>query len=404
MTKNLLKIMHYIAILMLSLNIEGAMSWAAQTDSPQAMVREASKPLPKIYTIYNISMDETAASSRAASQVARLSAQRLALKKLFRKIIGKADYDKLPPFTDGQVTELVSGIEVANEKISDVRYLADFTIHFSREKIYNFLSNLQIPFAETLSRPVSVLAVLEKEGASVLWEENNPWRRAWQDYDTINNLVPLNIIEPSHHNRLAITLWQAQKGDLTALQAFAKENNIRKLYVMNAQLEKNLVAGSYALDLTIFTNEDAQPAYRTRITTENIYKDMPNSLSDEAGDSGELARLYNEAIKEATYWLDNQWKEKVMVRFGVSSHLTMVLKYDRAEDWFEIKKKLQSISLIRKVIYNKITTTESDVVMEHSGDVEQIILTLDQKNLTLTKNPDNYDPLKADLWVLSIKK
>jgi len=380
------------------------MSWAAQTDSPQAMVREASKPLPKIYTIYNISMDETAASSRAASQVARLSAQRLALKKLFRKIIGKADYDKLPPFTDGQVTELVSGIEVANEKISDVRYLADFTIHFSREKIYNFLSNLQIPFAETLSRPVSVLAVLEKEGASVLWEENNPWRRAWQDYDTINNLVPLNIIEPSHHNRLAITLWQAQKGDLTALQAFAKENNIRKLYVMNAQLEKNLVAGSYALDLTIFTNEDAQPAYRTRITTENIYKDMPNSLSDEAGDSGELARLYNEAIKEATYWLDNQWKEKVMVRFGVSSHLTMVLKYDRAEDWFEIKKKLQSISLIRKVIYNKITTTESDVVMEHSGDVEQIILTLDQKNLTLTKNPDNYDPLKADLWVLSIKK
>ena len=51
---------------------------------------------PKIYTIYNISMDETARTSSLASQAALRKAQRLGLNKLFRKIIREEDYGKLP--------------------------------------------------------------------------------------------------------------------------------------------------------------------------------------------------------------------------------------------------------------------------------------------------------------------
>ena len=82
----------------------------------------------------------------------------------------------------------------------------------------------------------------------------------------------------------------------------------------------------------------------------------------------------------------------------------MKIKFDRSEDWFEIKKKLESISLIRKIIYKNFTTAAAEVEIEHSGDVEQIILTLDQENLLLTEQIESLEMTGDYLWVLTLKK
>ena len=333
-------------------------------------------------------MDETATSSRQASRAALKKAQRIALEKLFRKIIREEDHKHLPPLTDGQITELVSGIEIANEKSSSVRYIADFTVHFSRDKIYNFLSAMQLPFAETLSSPVNILTVLEKDGAALLWEKSNDWRTAWMDYDTINNLVPIKVITPSRTGRMTMTAWQAQQGDPEALDKFARLTGLRTLYIMSAQVENDYGAGGRSLTLKIFKAGEDMLAYETTVTT--------------SGDVENLDALYDEAIKRATYWLDNQWKEKVMIHFGTSSHLIMNIQFDQSEDWFTIKKRLESISLIRKVTYRKFKTNSAEVEIEHSGDVAQITLTLEQEDLILqTESEDNPG---SENWILTLKK
>ncbi len=381
----------------------GANSWAVGNVAQQDSLKKKQIFVPKIYTIYNISMDETASTSRVASQAAVKLAEREALEKLFRKIIREEDQIQLPEITDGQVTELVSGIEVANEKSSSVRYLADFTIHFSREKIYNFLSELQIPFAETLSSPVSVLTVLEQEGAGFLWEKENPWRAAWAKFDTVNNLVPLHIIGPSYENRMALTLWQAQMGDIEALQDFADHKNIRKLYVITAKVDKNILNNSWSLNLTIHSNKERN-IYTKIFTREDITHASLVEHFGERGSENTMTALYNEAIKEATYWIDNQWKEKVMIHFGLSSHLNINIAYENAEDWFEIKKKLESLSLIRSVTYKKFTVKEAEIDIEYSGDVEQIILALEQEKLTLTNMLQGNEYGDKDYWLLRIAK
>ncbi len=326
---------------------------------------------PKIYTIYNISMDETARTSSLASQAALRKAQRLGLNKLFRKIIREEDYGKLPDLSDGQVTELVNGFEVANEKTSRVRYIADFTVHFSREKIYNFLSVLGMPFAETLSNPARLLTVVEIDGAVMLWESSNSWRTAWRDYDTINNLVPIEIIDSSKIHRMTVSPWQAQRGDPAMINRLAAEVRGRDLYVMSAKVSYDVLTGNRVLDLTVFKEGLATPAYVTQVS---VAEEGPETLD----------KLYQEAIDRATYWLDNQWKEKVMIHFGEASQLTVRIDFSSPEDWFAIKRKLDGISLIRKVILQKFSTTGALARMEHSGDVEQIILTLEQENMALT--------------------
>ena len=381
LNKFLLKTAYYTIILMLCFNVSNDISHAQEIESQSGS--------PKIYTIYNISIDETAATSSRASRTAVRIAQRTALEKLFRKIIREDDQAGLPALTDGQVTELVSGLEVANEKSSRVRYIADFTVHFSRDKIYNFLSERQIPFAETLSNTVNILTVLEKDGAAVLWESSNEWRSSWKAYDTANNLVPIQVVESSLANRLAITAWQAQQGNMELLQKLADKQGGRKFYVMNARVEKDFVEGRNSLELIIFKVGEDQHEFSTTLAIEN--------------NTDDLEELYNEAIKRATYWLDNQWKEKVMIHFGTSSHLNVNIKFDRSEDWFEIKKKLESISLIRKVTYKKLSIMAAAVEIEHSGDVGQIMLTLEQEDLILTGLAENMD-LDAPFWALMLKK
>ena len=130
----------------------------------------------------------------------------------------------------------------------------------------------------------------------------------------------------------------------------------------------------------------------------------------------ELSELYNEAIKKATYWLDNRWKEKVMIHFDSSSHLKVDIHFNQSEDWFEIKKRLENISLIRNMVIKRMTTHKAVVEMEHSGDVEQITLALGQKNLDLVQEDaalagqvdimqnQDINPSVKHSWILTLKK
>ena len=93
-----------------------------------------------------------------------------------------------------------------------------------------------------------------------------------------------------------------------------------------------------------------------------------------------------------------------MIHFGMSSHLSIKIAYENSENWFEIKKKMESLSLIRNVTYKKFTVTEAEIDIEHSGDVEQIILALEQENLSLTNMSEENEGLEDNFWLLKIVK
>lgn len=379
-----LKTIFYTIFLMLYINSYGPIAVAGESINSADI---HSLPEAKIYTIYHISVDETASTSRKASQNARRKAQRMAFQHLLRKIIRQEDQENLSEPDDRQIADLVSGIEIANEKTSHIRYIADYTVHFSRDKMYNFLLTRKIPFAETLSEPVNILTVLEEGGAAVLWEKQNAWRKAWQSYDTVNNLVPVRVILPTLKHRMALNQWQAQAGKRSQLQLFAAEFGLNNLYVMSLGVERDIGRKAMILTLNIYSDKEDIAVYNETIIVADAAQEQNN--------------IYDEAIRQATYWLDNQWKEKVIIHFGASSHINVMIKYDQRDDWFAIKEKLESISLIRKMTYRNFKITAVDMELEHSGDVAQIILALAQQELILEKQDEN---ITGYPWRLTLKK
>lgn len=347
--------------------------------------REAS-----IYSIYNIEVDETSRNVTTARDRALQKGQRSALERLFRRIILISDREKLPNFSDQEVTEFISGYEINNERRSGVRYIASLVVHFNRDKVNEVLSFYQIPFAETLGTAVSVLPVLEEAGALMLWERNNKWREAWQQYDVINNLVPIDTPAPSLKNRMYISALQAKTDDQKSIQSFIRENRLNDLIIATATMRKQAATETLVLDINLKRND-------SNFEQENATKIISVSVPayDEQGRSNQDA-LFKAGVDAATDWVDDLWKSKVLVSYGSASTIAARGTLSQINDWLIIQKQLAKVNLVRNYQLKNLTINEVDLEIEFAGDVEQLALSLAQQGLSLIHNEND------QMWSIGI--
>lgn len=374
---------HYLILLISIVFISDAPSYG-QIGS-ENIDREAS-----IYTIYNVEVDETSRNVTTSRDRALQKGQRQALEQLFRRIILISDREKLPSFTDPEVTEFISGFEINDERRSTVRYIASLVVHFNRSKINDILGFYQIPFAETLGTSVSVLPVLEEAGALRLWEKDNKWRLAWQDYDVINNLVPIETPKPSLKNRMYISALHAKNDDQKSIQSFIRENTLNDLIIATATVKKDVANGQLLLDINLKRNDPA-------LEEENISKQINVAVPayDENGEPN-LDALYLAGVDAATDWVDDLWKSKVLVNYGFASKISASGHLNEISDWLLIQKQLEKVNLVRNINLKSITIDNIDLEIEFAGAPEQLALSLAQQGLWLEQEEG------GQLWTIGL--
>ncbi len=364
-----------------NLNLASAQNFAANDD------REA-----RIYTIYNVEVDETSRNVTTARDRAIQKGQRAALERLFRRIIRISDRENLPSFTDQEIQEFISGFEINDERRSSVRYIASLIVHFNRTKINEVLSFYKIPFAETLGTAVSVLPVLEEAGALMLWEKNNKWREAWQQYDVINNLVPIDTPMPTLKNKMYISALQAKNGDTNSIEAYIRENTLNDLIIATATVRKNTATDELVLDIQLDRNN---PTLEEENTTKRLSVRMP--AYDENGISN-IDALYLAGVDEATDWVDDLWKSKVLVNYDFASKINARGTIGKMEDWVVIQRQLGKVNLVRNVNLKSISINNVDLEIEFAGAPEQLALSLAQQGLMLEPGTEN------EAWTIGLNE
>src|SRR5271169_1611814 len=154
-----------------------------------------------------VKVDATADSAAAAREVARTDGQRRALAAVIERLSGASEPAKPPKLDDKTITDMVVSFEVANEHMSAVRYVADYTFHFRPSKVRRLVRVVETPpadsgsksppdkspgdsgkspgeaagkpSAESGNRTVVVLPVYQNGSNLVLWDDPNAWRTAW---------------------------------------------------------------------------------------------------------------------------------------------------------------------------------------------------------------------------------
>jgi hypothetical protein len=286
------------------------------------------------------------------------------------------DRPRLPAANDAMLNDIIQGFEVANERRSTVRYLADYTFHFRADSIKQLLRNQGIPFAETLSKPLVVLAVLDGANGPVLWDDPNPWREAWNNATLPQGLVPLTVPLGEVEDVAAIDAAAAEKGDDAHLQAIAADYGNGDVLVTRAAIKQSGDAKS--VDVTT-----------TRWVPSQLGKEQTwvASFAANAGESDHdlLAR----AVAGTADQVLDAWKQANIIDYSQAGELVVSVQAPDLPSWLAVRDRLAATPSIQRVELVALDRQRALVTLHYVGDATQLRLALAQHDLDLTgSDPD----------------
>ena len=363
--------------LLLALVALGAASPApAQTPAPAAAPAPVAPPAPtpaSVFTVAAVPVDATAASASAARDAARADGQRRAFGILLDRLTLAADHPRLPRVPDAKLTDMVRDFEVANERSSAVRYLADYTFRFRPDDVRQLLRGAGIPFSETVSKPVTVLPILHQAGAaSLLWDDPNPWRDAWANRKVQSGLVPLVVPLGDAADVAAIGADQAIAGDPAALAAIAGRYGGGDVLVAEATLGDG---GQLQISVRRLSGATVTP-----ISTAAF---RPNS---EEGPSDVMARAVAATIAD----LEEAWKRQTLVGYGSENVLTADVPIGALADWLYVRDHLTGVAAITESDLVALSKSAARVELHYAGDPARLQLALAQRDLTLSQSGSSW--------------
>lgn len=325
-----------------------------------------------VFTVSGVMVDATADDAAEARQITIAEGQRQALDSLLRRLTLPEDWPALPSL-DAEIAESwVRGFQVANEKSSSTRYLAELTVSFQPGQVRNLLRVRDIAFSESQAKPALLLTVYETEDGAALWEAADPWRAAWAKRDLTNDLVPMVVPLGDIEDLTSLSLDQALSGDEEALLALAARYGAEQALVAHAKTdggETALVAGEIGLDVVVTrTGPDG---------TERINRTF-------YGYDG-IEPLAAEAARTMAELLAERWKRATIVRTGEGASISASVTFTGLSEWQVIRRRLGRVSLVRDTSVLALSAGGAQLSLDYAGTPDTLALSLAQQNLKLSR-------------------
>jgi uncharacterized protein DUF2066 len=365
-----------------------------------------------------VKVDATADSAAAARETARIDGQRRALAAVIERLSGASEPAKPPKLDDKAITDMVASFEVANEHMSAVRYVADFTFHFRPSKVRRLVRVVETPPAENGSkgppdkspedkssgdkssgdkspgdkssadsggkssaegaskptvesgnRPVVILPVYRDGSNVVLWDDPNAWRTAWSQRPA--GSAPGRLVLPlgDAGDLAAIDAEKAGSGRPEALSAIAQRNSGSEAVVAlaTARRQDNKLAG---LDVTV-----------KRYRSGRLVDTQASSL--EANPAESEADLLKRAAESTAAEIESGAKRNAGARSDEPASLAITVPITNLGEWVQARDRLASVSSIRKIDLLSLSRQEARIEVKYVGSQDQLKSSLAEVNLDL---------------------
>ncbi|MCC7049091.1 MAG: DUF2066 domain-containing protein [Alphaproteobacteria bacterium] len=341
-----------------------------------------------VFTARGVAVDATDQTAAAARVKALADGQRRALRQVFERIVLAEDLARQPRLTDRQVEALVQALEVNKERTSPVRYLAELTVRFKPEDLRQLMQQANMRFAETISRPIVVLPVYVTGKAptqtAILWEDANPWRKAWANLPQGAGLVPMIVPIGDLADAEAIDAAGAVAGDGAKLGAIAAR--YRAVETIVAVLTANEDPRSKATLLQVAVNRGRAgvPAEGTRPPAT---PDKPIVVPQAAALDERLGAI----ARDQTRAVEEQWKRSHLMRFGEEQRLSLSMPLGSLGELVEARRRLSEVSGVRRVDVTALSRKLASLSIVYSGDPEQLQAAALQKDMVLSPAPPDWE-------------
>ena len=114
-------------------------------------------------------------------------------------------------------------------------------------------------------------------------------------------------------------------------------------------------------------------------------------FSARTGESHE--RLLARGAMELSWLLEDSWKQDNLLQFDQQSVLAVDVPIKTLRDWLRVRNKLGTVAVVRTADMVLLSKTSVRVNLHYIGEVEQLVLALEQADLALLGN--------GEKWVLN---
>lgn len=346
-----------------------------------------------IYVVRDIAVDETAASASDARTIAVRKGQERAINALLRRLVPVPFHNSLPDLDEATITPLVASFQVANERTSAKRYLADLTFEFKRDEIRRLLRVNMLPFSESFGKPVVVLPVFLQEGRAYLWEYPNPWRTVWidiidyglrpQEPDALRDdwaqslLRPIIVPAGDLSDFKAINAEQAVSLDEAALNALKESYGAAEVQVITAS-ERTEADGTLLLDIT-----------------QNVAGQLNAAVVQTYKGSANEEELMQSVVFDLVAKIQEDWKRQNVLDFSIENTLAVTTNIKSLADWLAIQQKVEGLSAVTATRVKELSVSQAFWHLTFVGSIDQLTGALAQRDLLLVER-DGY-------WTLDLK-
>ena len=337
-----------------------------------------------------VAIDATAETVVKARETARLDGQRRALAAIVEHLssgtaAGSGPNSapmntpgKLAKLDDKTITDLVTSFEVANERMSAVRYVADYTFHFRPADVRRVLQKAGIAVGD---EPGSggkglVLIPLYQSGRQArLWEDPNPWREVWEQRSPASGGPRLLMPLGDAGDIAAIDADKARAGEAEALAAITRRNGGDEAIVVLAAT-RGPPDSPTGVDVTA-------RRYRAGRLVDSHAEPL-------AANPGEGERdLLRRALAAVAMGIESGWKKELVPGYDQVGTLTAILPITGLDDWVRARERLAGVSAIRKIALVALSRQEATIEIGYGGSIDQLKTSLAEISLDLVRG----DPL-----------
>jgi Uncharacterized protein conserved in bacteria (DUF2066) len=312
-----------------------------------------------------VKVDATAENAAAARTLARQDGQQRALTEVIEHLTGSADDSKLPKLDDKAITAMVDSFEVANEKMSSVRYLADYTFHFRKAKVRQLLRNAGIGFSESAEKPVVVVPVFQDGDKSVLWDDPNPWREAWAQLPAVSGPTRLSMPLGGLDDLNVIDADQARSADPGALTAIAQRNDGDEALVASATAQRQ--GGKLSgLDVRL-----------KRYRLGQLTNSQSTSIAANPGENE--TDFMNRAVAAVAADIEHGMRPSS----DKEASLDAVVPIASLGDWVAMQQRLAAVPGIHKVDLLSLSRQQAKIAIKYVGSPDQLKSSLAGADLDL---------------------
>lgn len=312
------------------------------------------------YTVADVHVDASGASSAEALNVAIAQGRPKAWQILYRRLTRQQDWGRQPTLDGPALARLSRGYTPANERRSTTRYVADVTYIFNPEAVARVLRDANIAFTQTAVRRILLVPMSPNYN-------NGPWAQAFAGINSSEAIVPFSLptaadapdlgqlnFESAGWNDVASAAARIKASEAALIQATVANN---KMTVVIRRIGQNQAPSKTSVEVPLVQNPGA---------------------------------TYPSAAQAAVTAMEDLWKSRAVVNFNTRGTLMADMRLDSLEQWGAVQTALAGMENVTGVEVVAMNLGYARLSIAYQGSLEQLRSAMSEQGLAVSGRPGQW--------------